>query len=51
MLADWSVVRRFCRETADELAKAYALVDILGAIPLEVREAWLQEDTEVTKGV
>lgn len=40
LLADWTVVRRFGRETTAELARTYGLVDVPGAMPPDLRAAW-----------
>ena len=40
LLADWSLVRRFGRDTTAELARAYGFADVPGAMPPDLREAW-----------
>lgn len=43
MKQDWVCVRRFCRETATDLAKKYNLVDVQELVEPAVREQWQSE--------
>lgn len=43
MREDWNQLRRFCRDSAAELAKRYALPDIAALSPPRLRQTWLDE--------
>ena len=42
--SDWTLVRRFCREVAGELADTYKLTDIRKVMSADLRAAWSQSD-------
>jgi hypothetical protein len=43
MLADWRELRRFSRAAARELAETFALPDVMGLEPPQLRQQWLEE--------
>ncbi len=45
---DWITMRGFFRQSADELAKTYKLIDLGSAVAEHVRQAWLVETRRVT---
>jgi len=47
MREDWNRLRRFCRDSAGELAKRYALPDIGALSPPRLRQTWLDETRRV----
>jgi hypothetical protein len=49
MLADWKTVRRFCRESAEELTTTFNLPAVTGLEPPGLRQAWLEETKQVSE--
>jgi hypothetical protein len=48
LLADWTAVRKFCRDTAKELAETYSLKDVTEIMPKGLRAKWIEETRLVT---
>ena len=47
LLTDWTAVRKFCRDTAKELAETYKLRDVTEVMPKGLRTQWIRETRQV----